>query len=351
MSDSVIIAAARVVDGQGSLADVDASWDALRRRGARLVGLTIDPLEAGWDTPVEPGHFRSGCAPIEALARADALIRDGAADAVLIRGEDLLRSRYANDKAQRQRLMTIYGPDCSIPEAYTRLAHAFMRRHCIDAARFKALAAALFDNYARTAQHAGAFTPPRRESFEPATELFRLVDCANPVVDFSGAVIVAGADAASASPSAPVAIRGVGLAQSSGDGPAHLEEIARYDHLAKAWSAATAAAGIDFAREFHAGRALLEAYTCFPVVPMGFLLASGLARDFDAIEPLLAKHEITVTGGMNLARAAWNNPALNALIALCEQLQTGRATCGAVHGNGGLGYRQGVAILATGGLI
>lgn len=348
MSHSVIVATGRVVDGQGSLAEVDDAWEALRQRGTRLATLTIDPLEAGWDTPVQPHHFRSGCAPIDALAHGDALLRSGEADAVLIRGEDSLRSRYAQDKAKRQRLMAIYGEDCSIPQAYTRLALAFMRLHQIDDARFKSLASALFENYARTAGRAGAFVRPRPEMFEPATELFRLVDCANPVVDFVGAVIMAGKATADAMKApAPVALRGVGVAQSSGDGPAHAEEIARYAHLSRAWAEASAGVDVDFAAAFLQGRALLEVYTCFPVVPLGFLLASGLAKDVDAIEPLLARREITVTGGMNLARAAWNNPALNALVVMCERLRAGEAPMGAVHGNGGLGYRQGVAILST----
>ena len=49
----------------------------------------------------------------------------------------------------------------------------------------------------------------------------------------------------------------------------------------------------------------------------------------------------------NIARAPWNNPALNAVIAMYETLcaRSAPATVGAVHGNGGLGYRQGVAIL------
>lgn len=343
MSDSYILAAARRVDGQGSLAELEALWSGLRG-SARVAELVIDPLDAGWDTPVLPDHFRSGCAPIEALAHGDALIRGGHADAVLIRGEDLLRSRYAHDKAMRQRLMAIYGEGCPIPEAYTQLAHAFMQRHDLDATRFSALAEALRENYARTARRSGNYTPPKPEAMAMATELFRLIDCANPVVDFTGALILGNASLASTSMS-PIAVLGVGVARCGGDGPAYVQEIASYDHMAKAWSAACEMAGIDFTTAFHQGAALLEAYTCFPVVPLGFLLASGLAQDIDAIGPLLAKHEITVTGGMNIARAPWNNPALNALIVMCDRLRAGDAEYGAVQGNGGLGYRQGVALL------
>lgn len=343
MSQSYILAAARRVDGQGSLAELQALWANLCG-SARVAELVIDPLDAGWDTPVLPDHFRSGCAPIEAMAHADALIRGGHVDAVLIRGEDLLRSRYAHDKVMRQRLMAIYGEACPIPEAYTQLAQAFMRRHGLDVPRFSALAEALRENYTRTARRIGIYNPPRPEAMAMATELFRLIDCANPVVDFTGALILGNTSLASIS-KVPIAVLGVGVARCEGDGPGRAQEIARYDHLAKAWASARDMAGIDFATAFHQGRALLEAYTCFPVVPLGFLLASGLAQDIDAITPLLAKHEITVTGGMNIARAPWNNPALNALIVMCDRLSVGDAEYGAVQGNGGLGYRQGVALL------
>jgi hypothetical protein len=48
---------------------------------------------------------------------------------------------------------------------------------------------------------------------------------------------------------------------------------------------------------------------------------------------------------MNLARGAWNNPALNGLITMYQRMSEGDESIGLVHGNGGLGYRQGVAIL------
>lgn len=59
----------------------------------------------------------------------------------------------------------------------------------------------------------------------------------------------------------------------------------------------------------------------------------------------LLKHSITITGGMNLARAPWNNPALNGLITMVQRMQMNGENIGLIHANGGLGYRQGVAIL------
>ncbi len=67
----------------------------------------------------------------------------------------------------------------------------------------------------------------------------------------------------------------------------------------------------------------MEAYTCYPVVPLAFLLASGIASSPKEIPVLLQRLEITVTGGMNLARAPWNNPALNAMVTMYKRLRHG----------------------------
>ena len=78
---------------------------------------------------------------------------------------------------------------------------------------------------------------------------------------------------------------------------------------------------------------------------MAFLLVSGLVEVLEDIPDFLAEHSITITGGMNLARAAWNNPTLNALVLMHHRLCDGPEKLGLIHGNGGLGYRQGVAIV------
>ena len=78
---------------------------------------------------------------------------------------------------------------------------------------------------------------------------------------------------------------------------------------------------------------------------MAFLLVSGLVDILDDIPDFLSKYSITITGGMNLARGAWNNPALNALVLMHQRLCDGPEKLGLIHGNGGLGYRQGIAIV------
>lgn len=348
MHKACIVAAGRVIDGQGSLQSVEAIERQLIAADVQHVSLTIDPLEAGWDTPVAPGHFRSGCAPIEAIASAQEMIASGQSRAVVIQGRDMLRTDYQHDKALRARRMAIYGEDCSIPQAYTQLAQAFMIRHDISEKTFLELASALYENYVRTASMRGRYIRPSQERFELVTSLFRSVDCANPVVDFTGRLIVLEqnlADTLNIPSAMQLQIAGVGLAQTSGDGPSHISQIARYDHLQQASHQASVQAGVDIAALFRADQALLEVYTCFPVVPIAFLLATGIAPDVQSISGILATQALTITGGMNIARGAWNNPALNGLIAMYETLTDATQKFGIVHGNGGLGYRQGVAIL------
>jgi len=65
----------------------------------------------------------------------------------------------------------------------------------------------------------------------------------------------------------------------------------------------------------------------------------------EGIHDFLAEHSITITGGMKLAKAAWNNPALNALVLMYQRLCDGQEKLALIHGNGGLGYRQGITIV------
>ncbi|MDX1655821.1 MAG: hypothetical protein R3310_11485, partial [Candidatus Competibacteraceae bacterium] len=155
MEKPLILAAARRVDGQGELKPALTAQARIEAQGLRLTELVIDPLIAGWDCPLAYNHFRSGAAPIEALAEGYRLITENQADAVVIRGEDLLRSAYLGLKDKRRELMNIYGDDCSIPEAYTALTRVWLERQGIGEARFKDLAQRLLDNYTRTALRRG----------------------------------------------------------------------------------------------------------------------------------------------------------------------------------------------------
>ncbi len=347
----LILGAGAEANGRGSRVGVEKQVSALEAAGLRVEGLEIDSLQVEWKGRPDGGGstFQSGCAPILALARARELLGDGAAEAVVIRGDEPLATGYA--PRQRRRLMRVYG-DTSIPEAYTSLARLQMQRMGLSETAYRRLADGLLDNYARTAGRRG-LRPPSEHGDRAATSLFRFADCANPNVDFRGSVLlgspraaeVLGLDVASLPRVLGVCV------ELREDGPDHVAELVGYAHLQQAYARACAEASLDFAARFVAGEALLEAYTCFPPVPLGLLLATGLAAQPEELEPLLARHEITVTGGMNLAGAPWNNAAMQGLVLLWEQLSSRNATdarVGLLHGNGGVGGYQGVAIIGVG---
>jgi len=352
MTQALIIAAAKTVDDSGSLKhclDLEAS---LHQQGARLTELVIDPLSTPWHSPLETHHYRSGCGPIEALADARQLILSGKTDAVVISGKDMLRSGY--ERQQRLDLMAIYGDDYPLTTAYNELAEQFIHRHGADAQLFQQLAHHLFENYKCSYRNVvsdrlSAEQLPDERWYNHITPLFRGVDCANPLIDFSGRLLLSSAETARQLPVTSrecLEVAGVGLGFLPGDGQQHVEDIVSYDHLETAYRAACEQADTDFALAFRNGDALLEVYTCYPVVPIAFLLTSGLVDLLEQVPAFLEQHLITITGGMNLAKGPWNNPALNSLIEMHQQLTASPAHhVGAVHGNGGLGYKQGVAIL------
>ncbi|MBU2963921.1 hypothetical protein Q4508_11415 [Amphritea sp. 2_MG-2023] len=349
MTQALIIASAKTVDNHGSLQHCLAQEATLKQQGLRLTELVIDPLSTPWHSELLPNHYRSGCGPIEALADAKRLINSGATDAVVISGTDNLRSGY--DRQERLDLMAVYGNDYPLTQAYNELAEQFILRHNSDAEQFRQLADDLFENYKRRFQSliTGAATDqlPDERWYKLITPLFRGVDCANPLIDFSGRLLIGNPATAEAlnTPHA-IEVAAVGLGCLRGDGQEYIEQIVSYEHLKSAYQSACQQADIDFAQQFRDGLALLEVYTCYPVVPIAFLLVSGLVDNLTQLPAFLEQHLITITGGMNLAKGPWNNPALNGLIEMHQQLLASPThSLGAVHGNGGLGYKQGVALL------
>jgi hypothetical protein len=326
---------------------VDEALARLGAEGLEVPSLEIATLADPWDAPEEPEgrRFKSGCAPLLALRRAQELLGSGEAEAVLVRGAEPLRSGYS--RAERRAHMAIL-PGMSIPEAYTELARVWMALHGVSPAEFRQLADALLGSYEATARRRGLhlFSPGSRAT--SVTDLFALADCANPDIDFAGAVLV-GTDRAAKclGPARGPGVRLWALAvEILPDGPAQIPSLARYEHLTRAFRRLEELAGAPLAARIQEGRILLEAYTCFPVVPLGFLLATGVLGSTGEIAPWLARREITVTGGMNLARAPWNNPVLHALAVMADRLcEAGGPSVGLLHGNGGLGGWQGLALL------
>ena len=345
-----IIGAAKQQDKVGSLDQVLLLESELLKIGITPKYLVIDPLETDWDSPEKKQHFRSGCAPIEALAEAKKLIENGA-DAVVISGEDHIKTGYSRE--ERLSKMAVYGPSYPLTQAYTDLARAFSANNNITEQQFKVFASALFENYKTSFQNTfpDTFTSdllPDLRWYKPITDLFRGVDCANPMVDFSGRLLLTSANVGEqldVDKSEWLKVKSVGLSRLDGDGRDYLSDISHYEHLQQAYQQACNEAKIDFAQMFKGGDALLETYTCYPVVPMAFLKVSGLVEALEDIPDFLAEHSITITGGMNLAKAAWNNPALNALVLMHNRLCDSKEKYGLIHGNGGLGYRQGIAIV------
>ncbi len=343
--DCIVVASGAVRDGQDAMLPCVEMESLLTNRGIALKTLSVDPLAAGWNTPVLPDHYRSGCAPLEALDAGRRLILAGEADAVIVHGKDHLRTGYP--RQERLEKMAIYGDEYPLTDAYTDLARQFMCIHNIAEEQFKNLCHDLFENYRRSyaVLNGNAQIPERW--FEPVTALFRGVDCANPSIDYEGKLILV--NSALAKELKPqevvVAVKGSAVTQLDGDGAGYIAQIARYEHLAESWRRCEREAGIDFKALLDARQALLEAYTCYPVAPLGFLLATGLVERPEQLTSFINRYPLTVTGGLNLSRAPWNCPALNGLIAVTDRLKAGEAGWGAVHGNGGLGYKQGVALL------
>ena len=121
-----IIGAAKQQDEIGSIDQVLLLESQLQQSGITPKHLIIEPLQADWHSPEKIHHFRSGCAPIEALAEAKKLIENGEA-AVVISGDDHIKTGYSREV--RLRKMAVYGQSYPLTQAYTDLARAFSEHH------------------------------------------------------------------------------------------------------------------------------------------------------------------------------------------------------------------------------
>jgi hypothetical protein len=170
----------------------------------------------------------------------------------------------------------------------------------------------------------------------------------NPSLDFSGCAILA-SDRAAAELGHGDAVRVVGahVERLGDDGLESIDTIAGFPHLATANRHATAQVGIDLRVEVLAGRLLLEIYTCYPIVPIAFLLHAGLVASADDVPAFLEQHAITISGGLNLAKAPSNNTTLRALVDMTRKLRGhAAAQFGGIHSIAALGYKQAFAVLA-----
>jgi hypothetical protein len=349
-SELVIAAAGRVVDGHGSVADVFACRDRLTEHGLRVREYQLAPLRFGWHTPLPAGYLKGACAPIEALITAREAIAARATDAVLISGTDPIKTTFAENPHERDRLMRVYG-ERTFLSAYDELADALRARLRLSEREFAHLAECLFENYWSTWKqlHPDAARPAEKW-FAKVTPHFRGVDCANPNIDFDGALLATTREYALAvgcEPADCAAIKGMSVERQSDDGIEHIPDIVSYEHLAAAYHDACEQAGLPIGELLVAGRARIEIYTCYPVVPIAFLYQTGLAHDPDSATEFLTHHPATITGGLNLARAPWNNSTLSTMIQATHMIRADRALIIGVHSVAALGYKQAFAILTT----
>lgn len=295
-------------------------------QGFSFQELRIQALEDGW---VERENtFKSGAAPIWALEAGVELLDTGL-DLVLISGRDHLRHWPA---AELQSKMKVFD-DTTLVDAYTELTRRFLELRGIEISELAGLSRALESNYRKSAERRGIAVEPRHEM---ASELFRMVDCANPRIDFEAQILLAREEVARELEIKGVAVKAVECIEVP-DGPENVDALASYDHLAEIFSRLSLGSYQDL---------VLEAYTCFPCVPLALIELLSASSSPDEWLRFIQTHELTQSGGMNFARAPWNNPALRGLVLVANALQnSSEERFGLVHGNGGLGGRQGLAIL------
>ena len=309
----------------------------------------------GCNTIRKINTYKTGAGPVQAMTDAAELIKNDLYDAIFIFGHEPLLSDTRNLGRQTiKKAMEIF-EDLTLIECYDLLARQLCRETDISNDEFRELADSLFNNYARTFRNKSG-TPldssRGKVLHDLGTDLFCLTDCANPNIDFAGGLIVANnhtAEQLKIPKNKRVQVSGSKYSIVKGS-PQAIDSITGKDndlfpHLKDAFLRAQAESQIDIIQEFQNKNLLLEAYTCYPPIPIALLLATGFVNSIHKIGDFLKHHEITVTGGMNIARAPWNNPALNGLIEVTELLVKGNSQYGMVHGNGGIGEAQGITVL------
>lgn len=343
-----IIAADRIVDQQGTHAQTEKLLTQADKKHLSITTLEIVNLAKRWEDKLKSNEFKSGASAMDAINKARKLLASKKADLVVIKGQDLLKTGYV--KEDRDNFMRLYNKKFTPMDGYNKLVPAFLRFHGFSEKDYFKGREALFENYSATwkSLHPNA-NPPEGRWFQPLTKYFRGVDCANPHIDYSVQIIITNkkiADLLKVPGKNRVEILGNAFTKLKVDGFKSIAEIAPYLHLKRTINKALKEAKINFNLEYLEGRAALDAYTCYPVVPMGLLVRMGLVKELQDLPDFLKEHEVTVTGGLNLGKAAWNLTSLNAIIAMREKMINSKAIrYGMVHGNGSIGNQQGITIL------
>lgn len=345
---TLIIAGERIQDNHGSFKECDKILSSAQKKNLKVATLEIVNLAKRWEDNLGPNQFKSGASAMGAIDKARKLLSSKKADIVVIKGSDFLKTGY--EKGAREGFMKLYKNKFTAMDGYDKLVPHFLKVHKVSEKDFFTVRDALFENYFRTWKEIKPdATLPDDRWFQPITKYFRGVDCANPNIDYQGQIILASdktADSLKVPKKNRVEILGNAFIKLNVDGFESLPKVAPYLHLKKVIDKALKESKINFKAEFLKGKAFLDAYTCYPVVPMGLLLRLGLVKTVHEIPELLKWHEITVTGGLNLGKAAWNLTSLNAIIVMREKILSSKTKLGLVHGNGSLGNQQGITLLS-----
>ncbi|CZH12315.1 TPA: hypothetical protein ACJ5DT_001473 [Legionella pneumophila] len=343
-----IIATDRIIDSVGAHQDTNNTLNQARKKKLIVAALEILSLAQGAKDKKKPHEFKSGASAMAAIEKARNILSIKKADIVLIKGQDFLKTGYGPN--ERKEFMKFYHENCTPLQGYNELVPHFLQKYKLDEKEYFRIRDALFENYTKTWKKINpANSMPHEKWYQPLTEYFRGVDCANPNVDFSGQLILStekAADVLNIPQKARVEILGNSFVKINLKGVASLPKIATYHHLKRAIHIAIAQAKINFKDKFMNEEALLDSYTCYPIVPMALLYRLGLVNSLTEIPDLLNSYEVTVTGGLNLGKAPWSLTSLNALIVMWERLiSSNKAKFGLVHGNGLFGNQQGITIL------
>jgi hypothetical protein len=343
-----IIAADRKIDSIGSHQETEGLLSQAIKKNLKITNLEIVNLSKRWENKLNSHQFKSGASAMAAINEVRKIIQAKKTDLVVIKGEDLLKTGYP--PGERENFMKLYNNKFTPLDGYNELVPMFLKKFKISEKTYFSLRDDLFKNYTLTwkKNNTNAIMP-HEKWFQPLTKYFRGVDCANPNIDFSAQMILASkktADLLKIPLKSRIEILGNSFVKIKVDGFESLPKIAPYLHLKRAIAKALVQAKINFKNKFNKGEAFLEAYTCYPVVPLALILKLGLVSSADEIHTFLNNHEITVTGGLNLARAPWSLTSLNSIIVMRERLRsTSTKKYGLVHGNGSLGNQQGITIL------
>lgn len=337
----------------------------LSSRGKKIAYFFIDPLLNSFEAAnqfyfeviecefIEKiNTYRSGAGPIQALADAKELIDHGLYDAVFIFGyEPLLTNRLLYGKEAITKGMRIFD-EYSILQCYNEIGHRLCKELGLSKETFINLCDQLFLNYYKCVKDGNPSMNRGKSLMEHGADLFKLTDCANPNIDFSGGIIVANETTATflqVPSEEKIKVSAVKYSMIHGS-PKTIEKIVGnkenvFPHLKNVFLQVEWDTNIKIADELKKGNLYLEVYTCYPPVPMAFLLSTSLIETIYELPRFLEHYELTITGGMNFARAPWNNPALHGLIEMHQKLMNNSVAYGLLHGNGGIGEIQGIAIL------